>query len=490
MNFFKTPLALLLSLCLFTSCFEDIDDKTVSTIEINDFVWKALNIWYYWQQDVPDLADNRFSTDEEYRDFLNSFASPRELFDHLKFSEDRFSWIVDDYIELLNSLDGISKSNGMEFGLAQISGSNNLIGFVQYVLPNTDASAKGIQRGDLFTAVNGMTLTVNNYADLLFGDADSYTINMATYNGTSVERNGQDVVLTKKAYTENPIFITKTFEYAGKKVGYLLYNQFINDFDKQLNSAFADFKANGIEELVVDFRYNPGGNVSSAIHLSTMITGQFTGELYLTQVYNDKINALIAQEDLSIYFPNTLTDGTVISKLNLDKVYILTQRSSASASELVINALNPYIDVIQIGDVTRGKNEFSNTLLDIPSCAYILSSDCDASPNPNHTWGIQPLLGRNANADGFYQYTDGLMPLEPFILPENIFDLGVLGDLNEPLLARALQHISGNGKAIYTKQPGLNFRAITDSKMHTLKKDNMYLDDVPEEIIRAITSFL
>ena len=483
MKIYKTIIVFLTACFLLTSCFEDNDDNAISASSINDFVWKSLNTWYFWQQDVPDLADDRFSSNEEYADFLNSFDSPEDLFEHLKFGEDRFSWIVDDYFELLNSFDGISKTNGMEFGLAQVSGSNDLIGFVEYILPNTDAQAKGLKRGDLFLSVNGSQITLDNYIDLLFSDTDTYTINIAEYDGATVQPTDIDITLNKEPYSENPIFIEKTFEFEGKKIGYLMYTQFINDFDDELNNAFANFKSSGIDELVVDLRYNLGGSSASAVHLSTMITGQFTGDLFYTRVWNDKILADVSPDDLRVNFPNALPGGASINGLNLNKVYILAQGSSASASELVINSLNPYIEVIHIGNTTRGKNEFSRTLFDVPQCSYVLSAACNDDPNPSHTWAIQPLLGRNANADGFFDFTDGLTPEPNFIVQENIFNLGVLGNLDEPLLARALQHSSGNGKSVNTKTTFDNFKIITHSKLYKPNGDKMYINEIPQEII-------
>ena len=90
-----------------TSCFSDIDDDPISDTEIKDFVWKGLNLWYFWQgtDSAPDLADNRFSNDTDYINFLNSFDSPNQLFYSLLSNEDRFSWIVDDYFALSGSFE-------------------------------------------------------------------------------------------------------------------------------------------------------------------------------------------------------------------------------------------------------------------------------------------------------------------------------------------------------------------------------------------------
>jgi C-terminal processing protease CtpA/Prc len=479
MKILKTLALLFVLSLLTTSCFnDDVDDNLITNSEINDFVWKSLNLWYFWQDDVQDLADDRFTTDQEYTDFLNSFASPRDLFDHLKFSsEDRFSVIVDDYNALLNSFSGVEMSNGVEFGLFTIDNEPPIYGIVRYILPNSDASDKDIKRGDLFIGVDGVELNADNFESLLFGESSSYTLNMATISNDEIVPNGKEVFLTKEVYTENPVYISKTIDVGGTKIGYLMYNRFTSDFDQQLNAAFGEFQATGIDELVLDLRYNPGGRVSSAKHLSSMITGQFTGQLFLKERWNDKVQSSLSPELLEESFVDELTDGTSINSLNLEKVYVLAQRSSASASELLINCLNPYIDVIHIGGNTRGKNEFSLTLLDVPSCSYVFFDGCDDNPNPNHTWGIQPLVGRNENSVGFLDYDEeGLAPDIAF--PEVITDFGMLGEIDEPLLARAIQVITGSGR-MAPVSTDVSYQMISDSKMYTPMRDNMYV--VPDK---------
>ncbi|MBB3122608.1 C-terminal processing protease CtpA/Prc [Mesoflavibacter sabulilitoris] len=463
-----------------TSCFSDIDDDPISDTEIKDFIWKGLNLWYFWQgtDSAPDLADNRFSNDTDYINFLNSFDSPNQLFYSLLSDEDRFSWIVDDYFALSGSLSGVSKNNGMAFGLGLIDNGPNVFGYVQYVLPNSSASENNVIRGDIFLTVNSSQLTADNYLSLI--SSDVYTIGLAELdNNDNLILTGEEITLTKQIYQENPIYISNTFEVNGIKVGYLMYNRFLSDYDQQLNQVFANFVAEGVEQLVLDLRYNPGGSVNSAINLGSMITGNTTNDVYLKQIWNNKIQSTFTDEDVTRYFAQTLSNGNSINSLNLNKVYILAQNSSASASELVINALEPYIDVIHIGDVTRGKNEFSITLYDNPDCAFLPpNTDCNGSINPNHTWAMQPLVGRNENADGFSDYTNGLTP--DISLDESLSNLGVLGQQDEPLLARAIQHLTGNGRTgeTFTEH---KIKIFDYSNKHTPTGTNMYLepDDVP-----------
>ncbi len=474
LNYKLTLLGLLL--LVVTSCFTDNDDTPITDTEIKDFVWKGLNLWYYWQgtDSAPDLADNRFNTDQAYQDYLNTFASPDQLFYASLSDEDRFSWIVDDYFELNNALNGVTKSNGMEFGLGLIDNGPNVYGYVQYVLPNSNAAQNNVFRGQLFTAVNGTTLTVNNYVSLLFSNVDTYTINLAEYDANDVlVQNGESITLTKEVYQENPIYISNTFEVDGIKVGYLMYNRFLSEYDDALNQVFASFVAEGIDQLVLDLRYNPGGSVNSAIHLGSMISGNSTSDVFLKQQWNAKIQANFTNEDVTRYFKQTLSNGNAINSLGLNKVYILAQNTSASASELVINALDPYLEVIHIGNNTRGKNEFSITLYDNPNCAFLPpNSNCNGAINPNHTWAMQPIVGINENASGFSDYTNGLIP--DIILDEDLSNLGVLGQQDEPLLARAIQHLTGNGRigntAIHT------IEILDYSNSHKPRGTNMYLE--------------
>ena len=202
----------LLIIGLTTGCSSDDDVNTgpepgVSNLDTQNFMWKTMNLWYFWQADVPNLGDNKFSTDEEYTAFLSSPSDPADFFDDkLRFTEDRFSFYEENYKDLVNSLSGVAKHNGVEYGLIQITGTNDIFGYVQYILPDSDASSKDIKRGDIFVSVDGQSLTTSNYIDLLFGSNDSYTLGFSDYIDKNPAPNGKSVALTKTAYTENPVF--------------------------------------------------------------------------------------------------------------------------------------------------------------------------------------------------------------------------------------------------------------------------------------------
>ncbi len=461
---------------LFTGCFDDNDDvpQIASTLEINDFIHRGMRLWYLYKDNVPDLADNRFSSNQEYTGFLGSFSSPEAIFSALRTKEidpastkpvDDFSFLVDDYIALEQAFDGITRNNGMEFGLIQYpNGSSNIFGYVRYVLPDTDAEAKGIKRGDIFNTIDGVQMTIDNRRQLL--SSDSYTIGLATYDGNNITPTGTSVALTKVQYTENPVFINKTLDVGGNKVGYLMYNAFTRDFDPQLNAAFAELKANQVTELILDLRYNGGGDTETAKDLADMITGQFNGDIFTTEEWNS-----ILQELASINrFDGEISTGAAINSLNLTKVYMLTTRGSASASELVISGLTPYITVMKVGDTTRGKFQASVTVYDSDNFGR-------QGANPGHTYAIQPLVLKSINSAGLTDYFNGFAP--DILLGENLVNdggttnLGVLGDENEPLLKAAIDNILGNPVAAaksYTKP----LKSVGDSKMFQPNYERMY----------------
>ncbi|MFM1754667.1 MAG: hypothetical protein RLZZ236_1606 [Bacteroidota bacterium] len=483
-SFFTKIAMLLLTL---QACQKDQDDVIVSPVtlstnlEVQNFIWKGLNQYYLWQTDVPNLADNRFASQTALDAFLVNYKVPKDLFDALRVNSntDRFSWMVDDYVTLEQSLQGTSKNNGVEFGLSyKPNSTSEVFGYVRYIIPNSDAATKNIKRGEMFTAVNGTQLTVSNYESLLYGSNDSYTLNMADYNGTTISSNGKTVELTKTTLTENPILVKNVVTIGTKKIGYLMYNGFYADFDLQLNTTFGEFKSQGITDLVLDLRYNGGGSVRTATYLASMITGQFTGKVFAKQQWNSKINAYFEKEDpngLRNFFTDKI-GSTPINSVNMTKVFILTTKSTASASELIINGLKPHINVVQIGDLTVGKNVGSVTLYDSPDFG-------PNNKNTKHKYAMQPIVLKIVNSEGFGDYFNGLTPTHE--LKETISTYGVLGDVNEPLFKLAIAKITGTGK-MSTQSTGKQFDFFKDSNSMKPFGNQMYLEKAPAGLQKAL----
>lgn len=565
---------------------QDTDDLSISLegdLQVSDFVWEGLNTYYYWQEKVPSLADSKRLNEKDYAQFINNNSKPEAFFNSLKHPDDRFSWIQDDYEELENLLQGVYASNGLEFGLTYACRDcSEVVGYVKYVLENSDASNKNVQRGDFFTGVNGIELNTDNYKDLLFGNELTYILNMGSLAGPSAEisvvvsstsineiyqieiveekgisrslfyqsttlsesieslatglaasinkdtqlsasvtgaiisivalntdyvfwvrinddvstdsissypqdrilvtgsisvtgnrilSNGNNIELTQEEeFKTNPIQISKVLKTSTGNVGYLMYNQFVVGRNSELNQVFGDFKSQGINDLIVDLRYNGGGSVRMCIELASMITGQFTGELFSKEQWNSKLSKYLEDrfgaESLQDNFVDTLTGDSEepINSLLLDRVFILTTSDSASSSELLINSLSPYIDVFHIGEKTRGKNTASITVYD-----YI---DNEGTKNPDHKYALQPIVLKIANKDNFADYADGLEP--DSAINEIVKNLGILGDKNEPLLSTALSLLSGTGK-IETLKPSISKELLINDPLLS-KIKGMHLD--------------
>ncbi|MDB2337014.1 S41 family peptidase [Flavobacteriaceae bacterium] len=466
---------LLVTLTFFTSCEKSDNYMASENDEIHLFIWRAMNNYYLWQPNVPDLSDTRFTNIGQLYAEYSNFSSPRDLFESLRYQPgvvDRFSWIVDDYVALENSFQGINLSNGMEFGLVRYaSDATKVFGYVRYVIPQSDAATQNIERGMLFTEVDGVQLTESNYRDLLFDDNTNYTISLAEFNDGNPVTNSISINLSKTQLQENPVAIVKTIDEESNKIGYLLYNQFSSSFDGELNAAFATFQSENITDLIIDLRYNGGGSVTTATYLGAMVTGQFNGQLYSKEQWNTKVmNAL----DASVFENNCylLTKQCFYLQTvsyNLNRVYFITSGSSASASELVMNSLSSYINVSSVGKKTIGKVQGSVTLYD--SDNYTRTGENLAS---NHTWALQPLVLEIKNKDNSNE-PNGIEPTVVF--PEDFNNLGVLGERSDPLLDRTVLLITTGGRSgIHKTNSILNLEEISDSKAINPMKNNMFIE--------------
>jgi len=473
---------------IISSCEPQNDNQVPEALGINDFVWKGLNLYYLWVTDVPNLSDFRFQNQSDLNRFLYQYPKPESLFQDLLYKPkskypnpgeavDRFSVIFSDYTQLEGILAGTTENNGADIGLYyKDTSETSIFGVVRYVLPNSDAAAKNLQRGTIFYGIDGIALNKDNYSTLF--NSNSYTLNLAEYNAGNITPNGQSVTLTKAVLSENPVYINTVITSGSHKIGYLMYNGFYPNYESQLNAAFTNLKAEGITDFVLDLRYNSGGSIATATRLASMITGQFTNQIFAKEQWNPKVEDYYSSHNSTTttnLFPTKLGTNENITSLNLTKMYVLTTKSTASASELVINGLEPYINVVQIGDKTIGKNVGSITLYDSPTFTK-------RDINPKHRYAMQPLVLKIVNKVGFGDYTNGLQP--DYFLKENLGNMGILGNPNEPLLSTAITTIVGGGRKM-PKQPEKTFTTFEDTQTINRLKTEMYLDKVPEGIRSA-----
>lgn len=446
--------ALFLTL-VFVSCSRDDNNDSGSNTkpdEINNFVWKAMNSWYYWQPNVPNLADSFDDNQTTYANFLNG-KTPDKLFYSLLYQRgtiDRFSWIENNNEVVYSSkIAEVEKSGGFDIGIYPKDNTNTTaVALVNYVVPNSPAALAGLKRGDVITKVNGSPLTLNN-SDLLYNNQVTVTL-AATVQLTSAGLITTDktssISITQADIDENPIAYYEKKVYGTKNIGYLVFNAFKADYNDELNAAFAQMKADGINELVLDLRYNGGGSLETAVALAGMINGNYSGSPYVFLDFNNKHNS----EDGFDYLSNQVNtyslvnnrpekSGTqTINSLNLTKVYVLVNFQTASASELTVQCLKKYVNVVTIGYDTVGKFVGSITLYDSPAQDYTSYTN----RNTKHNWQLQPITFSyyNKDKDVNPEFITPNYEVNPYSIFNN---LTAFGDVRDPFLKKALELITG-----------------------------------------------
>ncbi len=414
-----------------TACEKDpiptgTDDPNISAsvLTINEFIFENMDLYYFWNEEMPEL---------DYMLQPDSW----EYFDTLLYKPtDHWSFITDDYESLNNSYQGVAQSMGHSFALYKYSGSDNVYGIIQFVYPNSPAAEVGLKRGDFFTAIDDVNLDIENYNLLL--NRPSYTLTVAELQGTVITPI-KNVTLSEREIEENPILESRVIIVDETKIGYLNYKNFITNYNDQLIDSMALLKEAGISEMILDLRYNNGGSIPAMEHLANILVPlpQITNQdVMIVEEYNSNLTKYYNQIGIS----NVTTFSDIGLNLGLTRIYIIVGSTTASASEALIIALEPYMEVITIGEQTHGKY----------AGAWVIPD-----PKKEHNWAIQPIVFKYSNSVGFTDFKDGLPPT---IEGEDDL-LSPLGNISEELLAIALEQITGN-RAIFDKHASIKEKLI------------------------------
>ena len=436
----------------------EIEENSGLNDPVNDFIWKGLNSWYNWQSESIKLDDSKDDVLEDYHNFLNGYDDYRDLMYDLCYKHhsivgsenaiDRFSWFIEDYEIQNQAFQGIRTRFGFTSKMINLNdGTDKVVILVAMVEPNSPAGDAQMKRGDLISAINGTVLTTSNYSST-YAELSNETVTLSFVDEEAGKFTQlEDKTMTRALVAANPIHVTKIFDnIGGKKVGYLVYNQFSGSFNDELNDAFADFKSAGVEEFVLDLRFNGGGSVLTSALLASMIYRTAGTGVFAELKFNDKqrdSDDFYTFENRNYIFN---TEGEYqgeepINRLNsVNRLYVLTSGGTASASEMVINGLRPYMSSVKlIGSTTYGKNVGSITLYDSPKTDYTSESRA----NPAHKYAMQPIVFQIYNKDRESDYIQGFAPdieVNEYNYWNNLLPLG---DRNEALLKAALDDISG-----------------------------------------------
>lgn len=442
------------------------DEAKAITLKVNKFIEDAMTDIYLWYNELPNI-DYRSETDS------------KAYFDKLLYEEDKWSYITDDVVALENSFQGKEKSYGWSLSFGLFSNTGNVFALVEYVYPNTPADAAGIKRGDILVLMNNADITQENYRDLLYGDNLSVTLGVLGTDGIST---GATVDLSAMELNLNPVVKTSVVEQDGHKIGYIFYAQYIANYNTAIDTAIQGLIDQNVTDLVIDLRYNPGGTITAAQHLCSAVAPLPVvneSSKLVTYQWNDKYQNYWLSNQINDQIEVDF-DKDVPSKMGLDQVYILTGSGTASASELTITGLKPYMNVTTVGDTTFGKYTASITLK--PEDFY----DDSNYYNDFANWGLQPIVLRYANASGVTDFKDGFAPDIP--ADDDLFATFPLGDKNDPLFAAAIEDITGTPVVTAMKsarKPNFSYKIFDRGfSKYDINKREMLIDGDVRKMIR------
>jgi len=349
------------------------------------------------------------------------------------------------------ALAGTQSTYGIEYKLYYYTegGAQYYIARVVYVVPESPAAEAGIRRGDWIRQIDGRPIGTERTERLESGGAVSFLVQRMALETIAGQ---QKYVVTEEKTVRlaaartmdvSPVFTHCVISEGGHRVAYLAYHSFDmgpggassrdDSYDRELKAVFTEFKRQGVDDLVLDLRYNGGGYISCCQLLCSMIVDAAAlNDVFCIYRYNDDLTAKLGEPVMRF-----LASGEVSAlNLNLDRLYVLTGPWTASASELVVNALRPYIDVRTVGVRTEGKNVGSH---EIRSDAHKLS--------------LHPITIRLFNRDRASDYAAGFAPDIEADDDRNQDQMRELGDPDEFLLRRALDDMEG--KTAVSKAVGL-----------------------------------
>lgn len=406
---------------LLSSCGEDRSGEYYALIATKTWIYEVMQKNYLFYQDIP--AEENLDFFKKPADFLISAAS----------SKDQKNGYVFSHVDSVQTR-AISTYPcfGFEAVLVRTDGGSNALR-VLYTEPDSPAEEVGLKRGDWIIAIDNKKISTSDYATYINRPTKAYSFTLANYNPYPEEVDDPEfnyvefdtlstIQMPAPRYVEEQdILKTSTITAGNRKAFYILYNEFGENTDA-LKELFSQLNGQTFDDIILDLRYNPGGYVSTSQIMGTALApASAMGQPFLQMTYNDKIN----KTEVLNFDASLLPGSTTLSYQNL---YILTSGNTASASEIIINCLRPYMEgrLYQVGMPTFGKNAAQQLFTN------------EEAPNIE-LWLTTTYL---SNSQGFYEYyTNGLQP--DFEVEENYAEkLGELGSEEDQLLQPILYRMT------------------------------------------------
>jgi len=386
-------MAVILSLFSFYSC--EKEEPVVVRNRANEEFYKIMKEWYFWHDAIPQLNP------ADYPDPAALLESIRKL------PEDRWSYVTSraafDALFLRSAMFGHGFASGYD-----VDGNLRVL----FVFNRSDLFPAGVRRGWIINAINGNPIAPGTNISTLLGPNQAGFTNTFTFT----RPEGTDTIISsqKREIVMNTVLHNEIIRKDGLKIGYMVLNGFTTPTRAEIDTAFNYFYNNQIDELILDLRYNGGGQTDIALHLASRIAGNnIAGHPFANYIFNEIQAARHNRTEAFL----TLDKG-----LNLSRLTVITTDATASASEMIINGLRPFIPVTVVGTATYGK----------PMGMYA------------RTYGdfaFVPITFKITNSAGFGDYFNGL-PADIAAMDDTSRDFG---DTLESSLQQALAFITSSG---------------------------------------------
>lgn len=463
MKHWNILLALSMGALLTAACSDDDeytpDPKDSEDVQVNKGTQNYLSSTYLWNGEYNTFTPNY---EQNYEDFLTNSLMQLTTNTLDKKPNASGGYSLYSYIEVHNGVGSDTEARAADekereysFGITGITAVNlstsdstaSIYFCVQGVYPGSAADKAGIRRGSMIREIDHEEILQENYGayyTALLQPSDAGITATLTVQQVDSGKLSDDVevqIASEAAYC-NPIIFQKVAETAGHKIGYLVYDGFDAGYDEELLSVFQGFRSQNVTDLVLDLRYNRGGLTTEANLLATCIAGKNSRDkVFSSMRFNDERmkKRKNRREDTKFCYPNSTQLGKDITDccLDLTRVYVLTGTRTASASELVVNALRG-IDtgVILIGDTTEGKN----VGMEVKTI----------ETTSGNKYRLVPITFQSYNAKGESDYQDGFAPsiyikeTNPNNQERAFYVHREYGTDAEPLYARAIAAITGS----------------------------------------------
>ena len=369
----------------FGGCAVDRWEAYAGRTQTDRWIDDTMRVWYYWKQDIPHTND------------LNYFSPPFEFFASVLSEQDGkdgqpFSTIDSLDASTTRGVPSTDYGYGFQYTTNHVEDNDTaLYARLLYVSPDSPAGEAGLERGDWILEMDGEPITENNYSRLNGGEGITLTVGYYDAAQDTILAYAEPQTLAPaRTFYDNPVHYRNVYVSGSKRVGYLVYNHFTGgltesstEYDDDLREAFSYFATEQVNEFVLDLRYNNGGQLSCASLLCAMLAP--SSALGQTLAYLE-FNESIGEQEM--VFDESLIQGG--ANLNLSRLYVLTSTETASASEMLINCLKPYMEVVLVGGTTVGKN--------VASRAFV---------NEELMLEMRPIVCKLYNADRESEYAEG-----------------------------------------------------------------------------------